>query len=136
MKDEKGKPAEHFDEVVRAAQELLGALHTVAFDKLTADVAKEFADRMSPGFVELYAKHFSIEEIRGLSQFFRSDLGKTLLQKQQRPGLSWAELLGRGSGCSFCGMKEDEVTHLHAGPVAKICNGCVQICVDRQQGKS
>ena len=49
MEDERAKPAGHSTEVVRAAQELLGALNTVeqAFDTLPADVAREFADQIN-----------------------------------------------------------------------------------------
>jgi len=32
--------------------------------------------------------------------------------------------------CYFCGKKEHEVGHLIAGPLAMICNECVELCVD------
>jgi ClpX C4-type zinc finger protein len=34
--------------------------------------------------------------------------------------------------CWFCGKLEQEVKHLHRGPVAFICNECVTICFEIQ----
>jgi hypothetical protein len=44
----------------------------------------------------------------------------------------WPILRGgwKVSRCSFCGKSQDKVRKLIAGPRVRICEGCVDLCID------